>query len=61
MWLKRVGIVATWPRGSSEELLDSVEEEIKLEDSARGGLGKSTKGRKDLTLSGDIRGERRNF
>ena len=38
------GIVDTWSRESSEELLESVEEEMKLADSVRGGRGKSMKG-----------------
>ena len=51
----------TWSRESSEELSESVEEEMKLDDSVRGGRGKSMKGVKDLLFSGDISGERRIF
>ena len=59
--MKGGGIVETWSRESSEELLESVEEEMKLEDSVRGGRGKSMKGVKELLLSGAISGERRIF
>ena len=45
--------------GDESELLnESVELEMKLEDSVRGGRGKSINGVKDLVLRGDIRGER---
>ena len=59
--MKGGGIVPTWSRESSEELLESVEEEMKLDNSVRGGRGKSIKGVKDLLLSGEISGERRIF